>query len=44
MTQISNLQSNVPIHHDKILQQERLEEYYNNKKANTTIVLLPLFL
>ena len=23
MTQISNLQSNVPIHHDKILQQEK---------------------
>ena len=32
MTQISNLQSNMPIHHEKILQQERLEEYYNNKK------------
>ena len=32
MTQISNLQSNVPIQHDKIGQQERLEEYYNNKK------------
>lgn len=32
MTQISNLQSNMPIHNEKILQQERLEEYYNNKK------------
>ena len=32
MTQITNLQNNIPINQDKILQQERLQEYYNNKK------------